>query len=785
MDERSLRALEYHRIKDILKGKCYSSTGAVYVESLKPSTDRDVVIRLQKETSEFCEIIKYDGGASLERFSDILTFLSRIEVEGSYIDGKAILKIADLAEVATNVYRSLSSKRDKYPSIWVIAQSLSDFKELRNEINRIITIEGDVADNASPALMKIRNQMETTRARISEKLEKMISSKSAVDYLSEKLVTLRDGRFVIPVKDTQKSSVEGVVHDRSSSGATVFVEPLAVLPLNNRLRELKSDERREIEIILIKLCDKIREESDRLSVSQDALSHIDFIHARAVLSDLYNGTTPEISDDSMIELAGARHPLLFIDGAMSPEKVVPLNFELGDKGSAIIITGPNTGGKTVALKNVGMAVLLSQSGLKVPAQTAHLGIFAGIYADIGDEQSIAMSLSTFSGHMKQICAAIDNADNNVLVLLDELGSGTDPVEGAALGEAIIESLTNRGALSIITTHLGALKILAGENPQIRNGSMEFDRKNLIPTYKFMPDIPGSSYAIEVAKKLGMAEHILKRAGNLVDSGHRNLEKLVTQLEENLAVVKNERDELNASRRAAADLEELYQDKLAKMKQWEKDSERLALEKSAEALSELDQKVEELISEITESKADKTVVKKTRRQLQERRESIKKKVRKIVDVHHKGINTASPGDMVTLNKMNTKAEVLTSPDDKGRLKVRSGNLILDVKISDLSQSPVSESEVKSSGVNYEKVESVNPELDLRGLTFDEAEPILERYLEDIYLAGVYEVRIIHGKGTGALRKKVTEYLKHHRLITEMRLGNFNEGGVGVTVIKVKS
>jgi DNA mismatch repair protein MutS2 len=785
MDARTLKALEYPRIIEILRGKCYSSTGAVYAEKLKPSRDKDEVVRLQKETSEYREIDKYEGGSPLERFMDITAYLDRISMENSFIEGKDILKIGETARVATEVRRFMNSKKEKYPALWRIAGELDNFRELNSEINRILTPDGEVTDNASPKLSRIRNQLETTRSRITEKLERMISSKSIAEYLSDRIITLRDDRYVIPVQDTHKSSVDGIVHDRSSSGATVFMEPLSVLPMNNKLRELRAEEKIEIQRILIGLCDIIRERRDELTVSQQALSKLDFIHARAALSEQYDGTAPEIADESIIKLSVARHPLLMIDSGLPPEKVIPLDFSLGEVGRAFIITGPNTGGKTVALKTVGLSALLVQSGLQVPAKYVKIGIFSEIIADIGDEQSIAMSLSTFSGHMKQISYAVESSGEKSLVLLDELGGGTDPVEGAALGETIIKELIRNGAVVVVTTHLGEFKTLAGEVPEIRNASMEFDREKLIPTYRFMPDIPGSSYAIEVAEKLGMSPIVIYSSRKLIDAGHRSLERLVVQLEENLVRVKKERDELAASRRAASDLEELYQDKLARMKQWEKQSDRLALEKTAEAYDQAQREIENLISDLKKSITDRNTIRKTRRIIQERKQEIGEAIESLKEKPVRKIDSVSPGDKVILAGTSTECEVLSMPDKKGRLKVRAGNVVMEVKITDLAEAPEKAEPVKPRCVRYEEVNEIKTELDLRGLTFEEAEPKLERYLEDVYLAGVYEVRIIHGKGTGALRKKVTEYLKRHRWIEDIRLGNFNEGGAGVTVVKIKS
>lgn len=754
------------------------------MDSLTPSDDRWMVDRRLKETSEFCEINKYESGAGLERFPDIIELLERIDTPGTFLDGKEILRVADLASVSSKVYRNLSSKRDKYPAVWRIASELTDFREMISNINRIITPEGIVADNASKALMKIRQEMDRVRSKITDKLNKLITSKSSEDFIADRIVTMRDGRYVIPVKDSHKSSVSGVVHDRSSSGATVFMEPLEMLPMNNRLRELHSEEKREIERILIGLCDSIRDETESLLSSQEALARLDFIHARALLSEQYDGVTPELTEESVIKLRGARHPLLFIDGALPKDKVIPLDFSLGESGRVIIITGPNTGGKTVALKTVGMAVMLAQSGLQVPARYARLGIFETIFADIGDEQSIAMSLSTFSGHMKQICYAIDNCDEKSLVLFDELGSGTDPVEGAALGEAVIEYIVKSGSLAIFTTHLGALKTLAGDVPEIRNASMEFDRENLMPTYKFQPDIPGASYAIEVTEKLGMRKSVLKRAKQLVDTGHRDLASLVAQLEANLAKVKKERDELIQSRRAASDLEELYQTKLQKMKEWEKESDRLALEKAESAVADAQKEVEDLIASINKTKADRETARNARRKLQEKQQSLKQKAEKLAPKQRPGLKTAKPGDRVYVRSMHAEGEVLTAPDDRGQLQVRVGNLKVDVRLRDLEKMDAPKPQVKSAGVKYERVQSFNPELDLRGMTFEEAEPRLDRYLEDAVQAGVGIVRIIHGKGTGMLRKKVQIYLRQHRHAAEMRLGEYHEGGMGVTVVKVR-
>ncbi len=784
MDKHSLKALEYDRIIEILSRNCYSDGGRRLAESLIPSADKEEIQSRQEETAEYREIIKYEGGAGLSGFPDVLVYLARISAIGSHLSGLELLKIVETASLSTNVRNSLSGKRNKYPAVWKVAQKLGEFKELISEIRKVIGPDGEVVDNASKELSSIRRRREQLRVKINEKLGKIISSREASLYLSDRLITMRDGRYVIPVKDEHKSYLKGIVHDSSSSGATVFVEPLAVLPLNNRLRELESEEKREIERILIAVGDSVRGEGERLIRAQKTLEELDFIHSRALFSEQCNGVKPEIASESEIILKNARHPLLFIGGSLSYDKVVPLNFKLGGEIRSVIITGPNTGGKTVALKTVGLFVFLAQSGLQLPASYASLAIFKNVIADIGDEQSIAMSLSTFSGHIKQISRAIDSSGNDTLILLDELGGGTDPVEGAALGEAVIEHIVNSGALAVITTHLGALKTLASENSRIRNASMEFDRETLTPTYRFLPDIPGSSYALEVAEKLGVSQNVLSRAEKLLKSEHRDLSKLVARLQKSLAETEREREKLLQSRKAVSELEKFYHSKLEKIKQWEKQSDKLALDKLRKVVGEGEKEMEELLQSIKKSKADKEAVKSARRIIQKRKDKIEEKLMEIDDEPILKLETVSLGEIVYLNRMKTTAEVISLPNNKNRLKVRAGNLVLEVGLSELSQPKSIEEPVGGEGgVKYEQIASISPEIDIRGLTFEEAQPILERYLEDVYLADIGSVRIIHGKGTGALRKKVSEYLRSHKLIKGFRLGNFNEGGAGATVVEI--
>jgi len=782
MDEHTLKVLEFDKIKNMLLGRCVSELGKELVYSCWPLFDLDKVAKAQKETSELKEILEVEKNFPLTQFGDIRQSLKKAKPEGTFLEPKELVEIEKVVSLCGSLLKFLKDKKKRYPQVSELILQLKSFNKITKEIKRAIDPKGEIKDNATAKLSSIRLKKKTQRNRILDRLHSILGSRRSKRKGKDDVITIRNGRYVIPLTEPEYRTQKGIVHDRSASGATVFVEPLVTVELNNRLKELDLSEREEMERVLKELTSLIRLELEDIERSLEIMKKIDFIHSKALLSLDLGCFEPDFNQNSYIKLINACHPLL-----AAQKKVVPLSLELGKDVLSLVITGPNTGGKTVALKTVGLLVLMALSGLHIPAEEGtEIGIFTKLYADIGDEQSIEASLSTFSSHVLQITKALKNSDRRSLILLDELGAGTDPKEGAALGEAIVSFLVQKKAKSVVTTHHGALKVLAEVYPGVGNASLEFDRKTLKPTYRFHMGFPGSSYGVEIACRLGMPELVVKRATELVGSKERDLGVLIERVQKDLMVVRENRAKLDAERKSSQELLSLYRDRLKKFDQKRKEEEKKTFKKLQKMVEDSRKEIERLVFQIRKTQAEKEAIKDAQRFLESKKVEVEKKIKqkekpkRVVKKKEK----IKIGDSVWIESFSIEGEVLTQPDKSGNVKVRVGNITSIVKEEELLKIEGEKKIVSRIKYDLPSLEEIKPEIDLRGLPSDEAIERVDKYLYDAYLSGLFTVNIIHGKGTGILRKKILEFLKTHPKIESFRLGEWDEGGSGVTVVKLK-
>lgn len=785
MDEHNLKVLEFDKIKRILESKCLSELGRKKVSSLFPIIEEEVISKWQKDTTELKEILQFEEKFPLYSIPNLWVSFRKAERVGGYLEPKEFLKIGEMLKLCGVLLKFIQGKEKKYPQISALTSKLKRFEELSSAINKAIDPSGEIRDNATFFLFSIRQEKNTNRNRILDKLHSLLKLKKR--EAQEEIITLREGRFVVslPTEEFQKS--KWIVHDRSSSGATLFVEPLPVVELNNRQRELEIEERNEIEKLLKGITSLVRKELEELRISLEVIAELDFIHSKALFSLECKGNEPKFNSEGYIYLKNARHPLLYLSGSIPKEEVVPLFLELGKKFTVLIITGPNTGGKTVALKTVGILALMAQSGLHITTEFGStLPIFKQVFADIGDEQSIEMSLSTFSSHIGQIIKALKKADENSLVLLDELGAGTDPKEGVALGEAIIADLIQKKAKTIITTHQGVLKTLAQLYPQVENASLEFDKESLKPTYRFHIGYPGGSYGIEIAKRLGMPESIIQKSFKLLGTKERDLGLLLEELQKNLKVVRENRKALEEQKRFSDELLNLYQQRLKKLETNKKELKTKALKESKELVEKTRVEIEHLIAELKKTQAQKESIKQAHTYLEEKKRKLEEELKNLEEKIPQANERLKAGDFVWIDSLKIEGEVLAETDSSGKVKLRIGNFTYTVDQNELSKIEGDKKEEPTTSTRYElySIENISPEIDLRGLTADEAIEKVDKYLDDAYLAGLSEVALIHGKGTGALRKKIGEFLTGHHRVKETRMGTLEEGGVGVMIVKLK-
>lgn len=794
--------LEFDKIVNATVGLCLTAMGAEKLRRRVPIADVPELDRLRGETAEMLSLLRSGDGFPVVRVPDIRAHLEEAALEGSFLDPAAFLQVGEFLSAVDSLLRFVKITAEAFPHLENHLQGLSAVYPLRSAIEHAITPEADVSDGASPELAKIRREKRGARDAVVTRLERILRSRDTDPSRMDDLITLRNDRFVIPMREGDPAANNGVIQDRSSSGATLFVEPMNVVELNNRLRGLTMEETREVHRILRGLTDLLRENRIAIQDNITVYGDLDAIHAVAQFGVITDGTVANRTDGAELNLNEARHPLLVLrvrkarQASPDPKSVpgvVPMSVTINDGTSAIIVTGPNTGGKTVALKTVGLLTLMAQAGWPIPAKPeSSVGVFERVIADIGDEQSIESSLSTFSSHLSRINRALNTADERTLVLLDELGAGTDPREGAALGEAIVTELTKRRVRLMVTTHHTALKTLAQHNAHIENAAVLFDAQSLSPTYQFRIGLPGASYAIDIARRLGLPEHVTTLADSLVDEQEKDLSKLLLELDERITAVREQQEQMENANRAAAALEDLFRARLAKLEQVEKERKSEALAEAESIVNTTRQEMERLVREIRECQAERKRVKETHHVIQEKLTSIKKEQIKIEDPRPvKDPGPLAIGDRVWIETFKRDGEVVAVDDNRGQVKVQIGDFMymMDraaverVKAGASAHHDTGHVNVRTAGRVPDNSE-VEPEIQLRGMSAEDALDLLDRYLDEARLAGWQEVRIVHGKGQGILRRVVNEYLTKDERVTEKRLGQWNEGGDGVTIAKLR-
>ena len=794
MNPKALKTLEYNKIIDKLTEFAGSALAKEMCRNLQPSTDLYEIQALQKETSDALSRIYQKGAVSFRGVRDIRGSIKRLEI-GAIIGINELLSICSLLDVCSKV--KAYSRNDRDPdfedSLEAMFQALQPLTPVSSEIRRCIASEEELNDDASPALFKIRRSMRQINDKVHAQLQTMVNG-SARTYLQDAVVTMRNGRYCIPVKAEHRGQIPGMIHDQSSTGSTLFVEPMAVIKLNNDLRELELKEEKEIEMILATLSARCGEETEALRDDLDLLTKLDFIFARAQLSRSMNGTQPDFNEEGRILIKKGRHPLL------DKKKVVPIDIQLGKDFELLIITGPNTGGKTVSLKTVGLFTLMGQAGLHIPAfDHSELSVFHEVFADIGDEQSIEQSLSTFSAHMTNTVSILKEADDRSLALFDELGAGTDPTEGAALAIAILSNLHRRGSRVMATTHYSELKVFALSTPGVENGCCEFDVETLRPTYRLLIGVPGKSNAFAISQKLGLSQDIIEEAKTHLTKQDEDFEDLLADLEQKRVTIEQERDQINS-----------YKEEIRELKQrLESKQEKLDLSRD-KILREANEQARNILQEAKDY-ADTTIrnfqkygkaagvsakdMEKERGKLREKMSTVDKKLsakNAAPKKSHKQLTAKDLhiGDSIKVLSLNLKGTVSTLPDAKGNLFVQMGILRSQVNIRDLEKLDDTVitggyfSKTGSGKIKMSKSASVSTEINLLGKTVDEAIMELDKYLDDAYIAHLPSVRIVHGKGTGALRKGVHNYLRRQKHVADFHLAEFGEGDAGVTIVEFK-
>lgn len=835
MNQKALKTLEYTKIITQLESHAASPLGKSLCRELSPSSDLEEIRTRQAQTTDAVNRVRLKGSVSFSGLREIGGSLKRLEI-GSSLSIPELLSISSVLTVASRA--KAYGRRDtedppvftpRFPgqkppkqaevaeyvpdSLDPLFQSIEPLTPLNNEIKRCILSEDEIADEASPGLSRVRRSIKAAADRIHTQLNSILNSHRT--YLQDAVITMRDGRYCLPVKTEYKNQVSGMVHDQSATGSTLFIEPMAIVKLNNEIRELEIQEQKEIEAVLATLSNEAAPHIEELRLNMELLAQLDFIFAKAALSRQYQCSAPVFNDKGRIHIKDGRHPLL------DPQKVVPINIWLGKDFDLLIVTGPNTGGKTVSLKTVGLFTLMGQAGLHIPAwEGSELAVFDEVFADIGDEQSIEQSLSTFSAHMTNIVSILQQADSRSLCLFDELGAGTDPTEGAALAIAVLSFLHNMKCRTMATTHYSELKVFALTTPGVENACCEFSVETLQPTYRLLIGIPGKSNAFAISKKLGLPDFIIEDAKSHLEAKDESFEDLLASLETSRVTIEKEQEEIRSYKEEIAQLKSRLTQKEERLDERKDKLIRNASEEAQRILREAKETADQTIREINRLASESGVGKELEAQRAKLREQIKKTDDKLA-VKAKGPSQPiSPkklkiGDGVKVLSMNLKGTVSTLPDAKGDLFVQMGILRSRVNIRDLelireddisatlgdgssrtyggtaagSKAKKTFSQAKGNGsgsgqIRMSKSFSVGTEVNLIGMTTDEAVPAMEKYLDDAYLAHMPSVRVVHGRGTGALKNACHKRLRQLKYVKDFRLGEFGEGGTGVTIVTFK-
>lgn len=793
MNTKVLTTLEYTKIIDLLTEKADSEPGKKLCRDLVPSTDLSAIRTAQRETKDALARLFRIGSTSFGSNRDLGFSIRSLEI-GSSLSMSELLKLASFLDNVSRIKTYGKKEREDLPndSLDAYFEGLTPMTQLANEINRCILSEEEMADDASPKLKSIRRSKLSTNEKIHSQLTSMVNGAYRT-FLQDAVITMRDNRYCIPVKAEYKSQVSGMVHDQSSTGSTFFIEPAAVVNLNNQLKELDLQEQEEIEVILGDLSSQAAVHTSELAADQKIMTTLDFIFAKAKLAMEQNATEPIFNTEHYIQIRKGRHPLL------DKKKAVPIDVRLGKDFDLLVITGPNTGGKTVSLKTVGLFTLMGQAGLHIPAlDRSELSIFSEVYADIGDEQSIEQSLSTFSSHMTRVVHILQHADADSLCLFDELGAGTDPTEGAALAIAILNYLHDRGIRTMATTHYSELKIYALSTNFVENACCEFDVETLRPTYRLLIGIPGKSNAFAISSKLGLSDEIINAAKEQISKEDESFEDVIADLEQSRVTIEKEQQEIAEYKERIRTLQEQLQKKNEKIDQAKDKILRDANEKARAILQEAKDVADETIRDFNKVGASADI-----KELEKKRQKVRDKINEKNGKLALGNNQKKPanqktvdpkklkkGDSVKIISMNLKGIVNTLPDARGNLFVQCGIMRMQTNINDLV--PVKEETITAPALQrtntgklkMSKSFSVSSEINLLGCTVDEAIAKLDKYLDDAYLAHLPSVRVVHGKGTGALRSAVQSHLKRLKYVKEYRLGEYGEGDAGVTIVTFK-
>ncbi len=796
----TLNVLEFDAVRTMVSERTVSASGHRRAISLDPGNEIVVIQKNLQTVTEMRGFLDRDETVPLRGIKDIGRALDQVGVAGAMLDPHALLDVADTLRVS-RVMRAFGLRlRDgsAAPHVGSLTAGLGDFQDIETSIGHAIDADGNMRDHASPALRRIRADQQTMRERARNWLQKFIQSDTGARSLQDPVITMRDGRYVVPVRMDHRGQVNGVVHDQSASGATVFVEPMGVVEFNNRLRELIVEEGREIERILLTLTDLVHQQVEAIAASYGLLSQLDFYHAAALLSLDLQGAPPRLNTDGRIVLRNARHPILQLSDQC--ESVVPLNLEIGDSAHTLVITGPNMGGKTVALKAIGLMSMMAQAGLHIPADDdSEIAVFDTIFADIGDEQSIEANLSTFSAHLGHIRTILEEADERTLVLIDELGAGTDPSAGAAMGMAILESLTLRGTVTAATTHFDALKAFATRTEGVVNGSMVFNVETLTPSYQFRQGTPGASYAIEIGSRLGMPEEVLERTSRFMGSAERRLDEVIMDVERKHELLVSAQEQADNLREELDTLKKTYENQIASYKQKERDLIASSRDKMDRLLKDAQTAIDQAVASVRMERASSRIVEESRNTVRDQR-ALLQSMLDSVDPETPAVDTGtrvavpenpgqsvSVGDEVWVESVRQTGTVLQDQGD--RLRIQTGRMEITARRSEVSRhKPASEASGRTSS-NPVKVQVDRPrvplsELDVRGYRAREAIDAVDRYIDQTALDDLGEIRILHGKGTGALSSAIHEFLQYHPLVKSSHFAEQREGGTGVTIVQMK-
>ena len=793
MNQKALETLEYKKIIAQLKREMGSAASAKLADELTPLTSEKIIKEELRSTTEAVDLIVRKGPLPTGGLYDIREALLLAKKGGS-LTMRQLIEVQNVLGISSEVVAFMHD--DALPELKYIGEMVDlivEFTALEKEISRCILTEDEMADNASPKLKDVRRSIHQQNQAIKNKLSRIITSSSNKTYLQDAIVTMRDGRYVIPVKQEYRSFFPGMVHDQSKGGATLFIEPQGVVELNNKLRELEVEEQLEIARILAELSSRVAEHYREIRSNLELLIKLDFIMAKGKLSCKMHASEPKIDIDGELRLISARHPLI------EYKKAVPVDIRIGGDYRTLIITGPNTGGKTVSLKTAGLLVMMAQSGLHIPASHAStLPIFGEVFADIGDEQSIEQSLSTFSSHMKNIVSIIDKASYDSLVLVDELGAGTDPTEGAALAIAILERFYDSGALTMATTHYNELKKYALATSGVENAAMEFDVETLTPTYRLLIGVPGKSNAFEISKKLGLSESVIERASEHIKHGDMEFENVISSIEDDKRKAAADRLDAESMR---AEIEE----RLKKLEE----KEKAISEKRADIIAEAKREARELLRETKSAVKDVQkdlrrlqksgahtnlntgALEKSRRKINEAEDLVSEKVVKQVNSEPVSADTLKIGDRVKLLTIGQNGTILSLPDEKGNLMINIGALKVKARLQDLmlinegkDRKPQAKSSSKYGSLLRSKSSSVSASINVRGKNLEDALADVEKYLDDVYMAGLDMVSIIHGRGGGILKDGIRQMLKRKKYVDSYGAASYNDGGEGVTVVRMK-